>query len=58
MRKKECPSCAMQVDSKLEICPVCEYEFPDNAGSGAYRTVIAILLLILFLGMIFWGLFT
>jgi RNA polymerase subunit RPABC4/transcription elongation factor Spt4 len=26
--KKECPSCAMQVDSKSKLCPVCGYEFP------------------------------
>src|SRR5574337_234539 len=29
MKKKECPSCAMPVDEKSKVCPVCGYEFPS-----------------------------
>jgi RNA polymerase subunit RPABC4/transcription elongation factor Spt4 len=31
-KKKECPSCAMEIDSKSKLCPVCGYEFPQNTG--------------------------
>jgi RNA polymerase subunit RPABC4/transcription elongation factor Spt4 len=30
MRKKECPSCAMEVDTKSKQCPICGYEFTDT----------------------------
>jgi RNA polymerase subunit RPABC4/transcription elongation factor Spt4 len=30
MKKKECPSCAMEIDSNLRRCPVCDYEFPST----------------------------
>lgn len=26
--RRECPSCAMEVDAGAEVCPVCGYEFP------------------------------
>ncbi len=44
--KKECPSCAMEIDEKEKVCPICGYEFPPT--KPAY-TWIAILLLIVFL---------
>ena len=28
MKKKECPSCAMEIDWNAKTCPVCGYEFP------------------------------
>jgi RNA polymerase subunit RPABC4/transcription elongation factor Spt4 len=46
MKKKECPSCAMEVDAKSKSCPVCNYEF-----TGSNQPVlkwIALLLVILF----------
>lgn len=46
MKKKECPSCAMEVDAKSKECPICGYEFTDF--SAGYKWV-AILLIILFL---------
>jgi RNA polymerase subunit RPABC4/transcription elongation factor Spt4 len=46
MKKKECPSCAMEVDADSKICPICSYEFPR---SGKFPKWIAILLIILFL---------
>jgi RNA polymerase subunit RPABC4/transcription elongation factor Spt4 len=27
MKKKECPSCAMNIDDKSKVCPICGYEF-------------------------------
>lgn len=46
MKKKECPSCAMDVDAGSKLCPICGYEFAEfNQG---YKWV-AILLILLFL---------
>jgi hypothetical protein len=47
MKKKECPSCAMEIDAKSKVCPICAYEF----SSGGGRRWIAIFLLLLAL---FW----
>ena len=44
MKTKDCPSCAMEVDSKAAICPVCGYEFPVQ---NKIYIVVALLLLIL-----------
>ncbi len=44
--KKECPSCAMNVEAKTKNCPVCGYEFAEHSTS--YRWV-ALLLALLFL---------
>ena len=30
MKKKECPSCAVDVDAAAEECPICGYEFPQK----------------------------
>jgi RNA polymerase subunit RPABC4/transcription elongation factor Spt4 len=46
MKKKECPSCAMEINEKRKICPICSYEFPKK--SPVYQW-IAILLAIIFL---------
>jgi hypothetical protein len=46
MRTKECPSCAMEIDAKEKICPVCKYEFAQNMGISKW---VAIALVILFL---------
>ena len=45
--KKECPSCAMEINSKEKICPVCGYEFPVM-GKG-YIIVAVILLAVIVL---------
>ncbi|MBL7858618.1 MAG: hypothetical protein JNM57_13090 [Cyclobacteriaceae bacterium] len=47
MRKKECPSCAMEVDAKNSTCPVCGYEFTDSYRSGLKWVAIALALLFL-----------
>jgi hypothetical protein len=46
VKKKECPSCAMEIDVKSKTCPICGYEFP---GFSASIKLVAILLIILFL---------
>jgi succinate dehydrogenase/fumarate reductase-like Fe-S protein len=46
MKKKECPSCAMEIDAKAKECPICGYEFP--ATNKVYQ-LVAILLIILFI---------
>ncbi|EKB47362.1 hypothetical protein B879_04040 [Cecembia lonarensis LW9] len=45
---KECPSCAMEVDKKAVICPICQYEFPKR--NPIYQW-LAILLALFFLLM-------
>jgi RNA polymerase subunit RPABC4/transcription elongation factor Spt4 len=51
MKKKECPSCAMEIDEKSKVCPICEYEF---ATQSSWLTWVAILLILLF---IFYAIF-
>lgn len=46
MKKKECPSCAMEIDAKSKACPICNYEFAEN--NYALRW-IAFLMALLFL---------
>ncbi len=45
MAKKECPSCAVDIDKNAEICPVCGYEFPRQKSAFKW---VALLLIILF----------
>ncbi len=49
MKAKECPSCAMEIDSKSKTCPVCQYEF---AGSRIGLKLTALLLILFFLYLI------
>jgi RNA polymerase subunit RPABC4/transcription elongation factor Spt4 len=47
MKKKECPSCAMEIDVRSKRCPVCDYEFPaTNSGLKWAALVLAIFLLL------------
>ncbi|MBL3657500.1 hypothetical protein JL102_15235 [Fulvivirga sp. 2943] len=46
MPKKECPSCAMEIDAKSKKCPICGYEFP---ATSLWIQVVAILLVLLFI---------
>ncbi|WP_268033915.1 hypothetical protein [Algoriphagus sp. PAP.12] len=46
MKTKECPSCAMEIDSNAAVCPICNYEFPKRAP---WITWLAIFLLIVWL---------
>lgn len=47
MKKKECPSCAMEIDARSKRCPVCDYEFP-RANSGLKWAALLLALLFLF----------
>jgi RNA polymerase subunit RPABC4/transcription elongation factor Spt4 len=49
MKKKECPSCAMEIDEKSKTCPICQYEFPSENG---WMKWVAIALGILFIYLI------
>ena len=42
MKKKECPSCAMEIDMNSKTCPICGYEFPIT---NKIYVIIAIILL-------------
>jgi RNA polymerase subunit RPABC4/transcription elongation factor Spt4 len=43
MNQKECPSCAMDVDSNAEKCPICGYEFPQRKTINS-KFIIAVML--------------
>ncbi|MBL7914668.1 MAG: hypothetical protein JNL49_06440 [Bacteroidia bacterium] len=51
MKKKECPSCAMEVDNASTVCPICGYEFPVQ--SKIYTWVAVLLLVVILLYFIF-----
>ncbi len=46
MKKKECPSCAMNIEAGSRECPICGYGFMEATPWIKY---IAIFLLIVFL---------
>lgn len=47
-KKKECPSCAMPVEAKAKVCPICQFEFPQrNSLYAAVAVLLAVLLLAL-----------
>jgi RNA polymerase subunit RPABC4/transcription elongation factor Spt4 len=50
-QKKECPSCAMQIDADAEVCPVCEYEFPSQTK---YQWIAAIMIIASILVILFY----
>jgi len=52
MKTKECPSCAMEIDSRSKTCPVCNYEF---ARTPPRVRMLAILLALLFLVYLIFG---
>ena len=49
MKKKECPSCAMEVDAKSIECPVCGYEFPARKGAFQWVALLLALMFIVYL---------
>jgi hypothetical protein len=46
MKKKECPSCAMDIDAASKECPICGYAFP---GYTTTTKLVALMLALLFL---------
>jgi RNA polymerase subunit RPABC4/transcription elongation factor Spt4 len=55
MKTKECPSCAMEVDSRSKVCPVCQYEFAET--STGMRWAVILVLILLLLSMFYFGRF-
>lgn len=49
MKKKECPSCAMEVDDKEKTCPICQYEFPTQAKGTTWVAVLLLVAIVLWL---------
>jgi len=47
MKTKECPNCAMDVDSKSKTCPICQHEFQSLSRGMQIVTVILIALLLM-----------
>ncbi len=46
--KKECPSCAMEIDSNEKVCPICGYEFPEENKWMKYVVFILIVVFVLY----------
>ena len=49
MEKKECPSCAMQIDKDEKICPICQYEFPSQPKAISWVAILLILIVLLWI---------
>ncbi|GAB2796033.1 hypothetical protein GCM10027275_46600 [Rhabdobacter roseus] len=47
MKKKECPSCAMQIDDQSTTCPICSYEFPRQSRWVQWVAILLVLLMLL-----------
>ncbi|WP_293013350.1 hypothetical protein [Mongoliibacter sp.] len=47
MKKKECPSCAMEVDDKADVCPICQFEFPKRNPLYQWLAIILALFFLL-----------
>jgi RNA polymerase subunit RPABC4/transcription elongation factor Spt4 len=47
MKKKECPSCAMEIDRDSKVCPICQYEFPPQQTGLRWLAILLALLLFL-----------
>ena len=42
---RECPSCALDVDTAADVCPYCAYEFPQQRSSRTFMAWLMALLL-------------
>jgi len=47
MKAKECPSCAMLIDERSRVCPICNYEFPVRQPLLKWIAIILLILIIL-----------
>ena len=54
MKKKECPSCAMEIDNDEAVCPICQYEFPPKSKINIMVAVLLIIVFILFFILGIW----
>lgn len=48
MRKKECPSCAMEIDANSKVCPICSYEFATYSSGLKWVAILLIVVIILY----------
>ncbi len=48
-KTKECPGCAMDVDTDAEICPICQYEFPRQSRAAQMTIFFLIILMLLWI---------
>lgn len=48
MKKKECPSCAMDVDAQSKVCPICGYEFTQPNPVLKWLVILLAVLLLLY----------
>jgi len=48
VKKKECPSCATEIDAESDICPICSYEFPAASKFPKWIAILLIVLLLLY----------
>jgi RNA polymerase subunit RPABC4/transcription elongation factor Spt4 len=49
MKKKECPSCAMEIDADSRICPICGYEFPGTKMGYKWIAILLVILILFFM---------
>jgi len=49
MKKKECPSCAMEVDVNSQQCPICGYEFPSRNTGLKWAAILLAALFLLYM---------
>ncbi|MCU0419467.1 MAG: hypothetical protein MUC38_07390 [Cyclobacteriaceae bacterium] len=47
MKKKECPSCAMDIDSACRECPICGYAFTEQTPWIRWTAVFLLIVLLL-----------
>ncbi|HTJ52070.1 MAG TPA: zinc ribbon domain-containing protein [Cyclobacteriaceae bacterium] len=48
MKKKECPSCAMDIDAKSKVCPICGYEFAEHSAWIKWTAIILVIVFVLY----------
>jgi RNA polymerase subunit RPABC4/transcription elongation factor Spt4 len=49
IKKRECPSCAMEVNENEEFCPVCQFHFPKRNPILSWVAIFLVILFLLFL---------
>ncbi len=45
MPRKECPSCAVEIQQHDEVCPICGYEFPRRKSWPRWIAVLVLILI-------------
>ena len=54
MKKKECPACAMNIESDRKICPICGYEFPEDKPLFRALVVLLVIVFAIFIAFSFY----